>query len=195
LKFCSLMGSLTFSRRAVVARCRRGRGMGGQDGLRADADAWHLCCITLWRGRLLTTGHPPPSSILLLLAGERVVWGWGGRAGCGGGGPGRGPTPAVWRSAAVLRLCWPPSPCRGAVRWTSSVAGGVAGAGSRRRHMPRSRWRLAIGGLPDRRPPRRRASPAPFFLADCGGLSVGWVSCWTLSVGWRSCCGRGVTPH
>ncbi len=30
----------TFSRRAVAARCRRGRGMGGQDGLRADADAW-----------------------------------------------------------------------------------------------------------------------------------------------------------
>ncbi len=24
----------------VAARCRRGRGMGGQDGLRADADVW-----------------------------------------------------------------------------------------------------------------------------------------------------------
>ena len=34
----------------------------------------------------------------------------------------------------------------------------------------------------------RRASPAPFFLADCGGLSVAWVSCWTLSVGWRPRC-------
>jgi hypothetical protein len=35
-----LMGSWTFSRREVAARCRRGRDMGGQDGLRADADAW-----------------------------------------------------------------------------------------------------------------------------------------------------------
>jgi hypothetical protein len=42
---------------------------------------------------------------------------------------------------------------------------------------------------------RRRASPDQFFLADCGGLSVGWVSCWTLSVGWRACLGRGVIPH
>ena len=32
----------------------------------------------------------------------------------------------------------------------------------------------ALGGCPRRRPSRRRASPAPFFLADCGGLSVGW---------------------
>ena len=22
-------------------------------------------------------------------------------------------------------------------------------------------------------------SPAQFFLANCGGLSIGWVSCWT----------------
>ena len=27
-----------------------------------------------------------------------------------------------------------------------------------------------VGGRPHRRPPRRRVSPAPFFLADCGGL-------------------------
>ena len=34
----------------------RGRGM----GLWTDDDAWwHLCCITRWRGRLLTTGCPP----------------------------------------------------------------------------------------------------------------------------------------
>jgi hypothetical protein len=38
-------------------------------------------------------------------------------------------------------------------------------------------WRPENGGRRHRRPPRRRASPAPFFLADCGGLSVGWVSC------------------
>jgi hypothetical protein len=31
-----------------------------------------------------------------------------------GAGPGRGPQPAVWRGAAVLRRRWPPSPCRGA---------------------------------------------------------------------------------
>jgi hypothetical protein len=59
------------------------------------------------------------------------------------------------------------------------VNGGVAGTGEGRRRMPRGRWRPALGGRPRRRPPRRRASPAPFFLANCGGLSVGWVSCWT----------------
>jgi hypothetical protein len=32
-------GAEIFSCRAVAARCRRGRGMGDQDGLRADADA------------------------------------------------------------------------------------------------------------------------------------------------------------
>jgi hypothetical protein len=31
-----------------------------------------------------------------------------------------------------------------------------------------------LGGHPRRRPPRRRASPSPFFLADSGGLSVGY---------------------
>ena len=29
----------------------------------------------------------------------------------------------------------------------------------------------------DRRPPRRRVSRDPFFLADCGKLLVGWVFC------------------
>jgi hypothetical protein len=43
-----------------------------------------------------------------------VVWGCGGGADVGGGGPGRGPQQAVCRGAAVLRLLWPPSPCRGA---------------------------------------------------------------------------------
>ena len=32
---------------------------------------------------------------------------------------------------------------------------------------------LQSGDRPHRRQPRRRVSPAPFFLADCGGLSVG----------------------
>jgi hypothetical protein len=74
----------------------------------------------------------------------RGVWGWGG-----GAGPGRGPPPAVWRGAAVLRLRWPPSPCRGAARCgLLLVAGGVAGAGAGRRRMPRGRWRPTIGGRP-----------------------------------------------
>jgi hypothetical protein len=50
----------------------------------------------------------------------------------------------------------------------------VAGAGAGRLRIPCGRWRSALGGRPRRRPPRRRASPAPFSLADCGGLSVGW---------------------
>jgi hypothetical protein len=80
----------------------------------------------------------------------------------------------VWRGA-VLRRRWPPFPCQGAARCgLSLVTGGVAGAGAGLHRMPRGQWRPAIGGRPHRRPPRRRASPAPFFLADCGGLSV-WV--------------------
>jgi hypothetical protein len=46
-KFCSVMknilflnGELSLLWPGVAARCRRGRGMGGQGGLRADADAW-----------------------------------------------------------------------------------------------------------------------------------------------------------
>jgi hypothetical protein len=53
------------------------------------------------------------------------------------------------------------------------LLGGVTGAAAGLRRMPRSRWRPAIGGHPHRRPPRRRVSPAPFFLANCGGF--GWV--------------------
>jgi len=41
---------------------------------------------------------------------------------------GRGPQPAVWRCATVLRLCWPPSPCRGAAVDCVLLLGGVAGA-------------------------------------------------------------------
>jgi hypothetical protein len=59
------------------------------------------------------------------------------------------------------------------------LLGGLAGAGEGLRRMPRGQWQLAIWGHPHQRPPRRRASPAQFFLADCGGLSVGWVSCRT----------------
>jgi hypothetical protein len=52
--------------------------------------------------------------------------------------------------------------------------------------------RVELGGLPRRRPTRRRASLAPLFRADCGGLSVGWISYWTCSVGWKARCGRDV---
>jgi hypothetical protein len=34
-------------------------------------------------------------------------------------------------------------------------------------------WRAELGSRPRRRLPRRRASPAPLFHADSGGLSVG----------------------
>ncbi len=44
-------------------------------------------------------------------------------------------------------------------------------------------------------PPRRRASPAPFFLADCGGLSVGWVSCSDVISGVESALWEGCYPH
>jgi hypothetical protein len=51
------------------------------------------------------------------------------------------------------------------------LLGGVAGAAAAGlRRMPRGRWGPAIGGRPHRRPPRRRVSPGPFFLADCDGL-------------------------
>jgi hypothetical protein len=53
------------------------------------------------------------------------------------------------------------------------VAWGVGGAGAGRRRMPRGRWRPALGGRPRRRPPRRRASPAPFFLATVAGCRLG----------------------
>jgi hypothetical protein len=37
-------------------------------------------------------------------------------------------------------------------------------------------WRVELGSRPRRRPTRRRASTAPLFRADGGGLSVGWIS-------------------
>jgi hypothetical protein len=39
-------------------------------------------------------------------------------------------------------------------------------------------WRAELGSHPSGRPPRRRASPAPLFRADGGGLSIGLISCW-----------------
>jgi hypothetical protein len=37
-------------------------------------------------------------------------------------------------------------------------------------------WRADLGSLYRCRPTRCRASPAPLFRADGGGLSVGWIS-------------------
>ncbi len=45
----------------------------------------HLCCITRWRGRLLTTGYPPCFRPVVVGGPGRVVWGCGGGAGDGGG--------------------------------------------------------------------------------------------------------------
>ena len=42
-------------------------------------------------------------------------------------GPGRGPQPAVWRGAAVLRRLWPPSPCRGAAPCGLCLVAGQGG--------------------------------------------------------------------
>jgi hypothetical protein len=38
-------------------------------------------------------------------------------------------------------------------------------------------WRAELGSRPRRRPLRRRASAAPLYRADRGGLSVGLISC------------------
>jgi hypothetical protein len=43
--------------------------------------------------------------------------------------------------------------------------------------VPRGLWRAALGSRSRRRPPRRRtSSPAPFLIADGGGLSVSELS-------------------
>ncbi len=44
-----------------------------------------------------------------------------------GAGPGRGPQQAVWCGAAVLRLLWPPSPCRGAAPCRLPLVAGGGG--------------------------------------------------------------------
>jgi hypothetical protein len=49
-----------------------------------------------------------------------------GRASAGAG-PGRGPQPAVWRGAAVLRRLCPPSPCRGAAPCGLCLVAGEGG--------------------------------------------------------------------
>ncbi len=99
----------------------RGRGMDGQDGVRADAD---ISVVTSLLHHVVEgpvaddrTSSLPPSCCC-----------WWGSVSCGAGaaglasagtGPGRGPQPAVWPGqccAAVLPLCWPASPCLGSAR-------------------------------------------------------------------------------
>jgi hypothetical protein len=89
----------------------------------------------------------------------------------GGRWRGRGPGGARSRPCgAAQRSCAGsgPLPRAGAQLPVDFVLllGGVAGAAAAGlRHMPRGRWGAAIGGRPHRRPPQRRVSPAPFFLA------------------------------
>ena len=72
----------------------------------------------------------------------------------------------------------------------------VAGAAAGLRHMPHGRWRPAIGGRPHRRPTRRRVSPAPFFLTDCGRLLVSWVGFLSDVIGGvESTLWEGCYPH
>jgi hypothetical protein len=63
------------------------------------------------RGIWLTMGYSPFLRPVVV-GGGRVVWGCGGGAGVGGGGARARPAAGVWRGAAVLHWCWPPSPCR-----------------------------------------------------------------------------------
>jgi hypothetical protein len=55
---------------------------------------------------------------------------------------------------------------------------GALGAGTRTSSPAHAGpWRAELGSRPRRRPPR--ASPAPLFYVDGGGLSAGLISCWT----------------
>jgi hypothetical protein len=122
------------------------------------------------------TGYPPFLRPVVV-GGGRVVWDCGCGAGCGGGGARARPAAdrVARRSGPAQALAPFPVPGRSSL-WTASCCLGVSGDGTGLR---------LIGDRPHRRPPRRRASPAQFFFANCGGLSVGW----------RARCGRGVTPH
>ena len=69
---------------------------------------------------MLTTGYLPFQPSCCGWQGAcrgRLLWRGGGIAGAG---PGRGPPPAAWRCATVLRLCWPTSLGRGS--WCEASA-------------------------------------------------------------------------
>jgi len=87
------------------------------------------------------------------------------------------PYDVAWASSGrcPLPVCGFPAVwvvCRSVHCGLCLVAGEGAGAGAGLRSMPSGLCRPALGARPRRRPPRRRASPAPFFLADRGGLLV-----------------------
>jgi hypothetical protein len=67
------------------------------------------------------------TSVLLLLSGGGVCGTTAAGRAAAGAGPGRGPPPAVWRGAAVLRRRWPPCPCRGTVRCGLRLVDGGGG--------------------------------------------------------------------
>ena len=118
----------------------------------------------------------PPA--LLLFAGDVSCGAAVAGRGVAGAEHGRGPQPAVWRGAAVLRRRWPPSPCRGAAVDCVLLLGGVAGAvrgcdacravsGGLQSEAALIDVRLDVGSLPP-----RSSSPT---VAGCrlGGFSVG----------------------
>jgi hypothetical protein len=76
--------------------------------------------------------------------------------GCGivvAAAPRRGPPTVTWRGAAVLRLRWPPSPCRGATRcsrfcrWPATAEGSRAAVCGRRPENAHTLWQFIVGVL------------------------------------------------
>ena len=82
-----------------------------------------LCCITLWRGRLLTTGYPPFLRPVVV-GGGRVVWGCGGGAGGGGGGARPAACRVARRGGPALALAPFPVPGRSSLCTASCCWGG-----------------------------------------------------------------------
>jgi hypothetical protein len=138
----------------------------------------------------------------VVVGGGRVVWGCGCGAGVGVGGARKGPAACrvALRSGPAPALAPFPVPGRSSL-WTVSccwggwlvlLLRGCAACG-------------AVGGCLQsgrrhRRPPRRRVSPAQFFLADCGGI-VCWVGFLSDVIGgveialWEGCYPASVLSH
>jgi hypothetical protein len=96
--------------------------------------------------------------------------------GCRWASPGGCPCDMAWSSSGQCpsSVCEFPTVwgvCRSVRCGLCLVVGEGAGVGAGHRCMTHGWWRPAIRSRPRRRPPRRSASPAAFFLADCSGLS------------------------